>query len=642
MADAALPVLMYHGLHAEAVLDGRGRYDPVYSVASRTLRAPARLAGRQRLPHACAAATSTRATRRRTSCRVLITFDDGDRVERRRWRCRCWPSAAWSPNSSSPPISSARRGMLRAADLRTLADGRHGRAVARREPPFPRRSRPRRTGPPNWPTASTRLEALGGAARDGAGPARRPRRRTRAVAALRAWATVTCSVRCPGRNRGARSGHWLQRFAVTRALDLADFAALVEWHGVAAAGRGGALSAARVVQAAARQPAATSACARHARPMNAIALFWSSVVLVGLHLRRLSRCWSRCCARRRGSGVQTAAHTPALTVVIAAYDEARADRRASARRACPGLSSDRLRRARGRRRQSRRHRRAGDRDRRARARAQRCRDNVGKAAALNAAMAVVDTEFVVFTDARQRFAAGALRRLLAPFADPRVGAVSGELVIGEATARAGTDRTVLAHGKVPARRRGPARLAARRQRRDLRAAPRALRADAARPDSGRPVDAAAGLLRRRSRVDGARCDRLRQPERHAGRGIPPQAAHAGRQLAIDRPPAALGRTRSPIRCSARGSRTSSCVCWLRGHCSARCWPRRGRTARCTASRWWRRSSPGSRRRSRCRGRGWPGASPCCRRPAPSSCLNAAALLALPALMLGPRRLWRKH
>lgn len=55
--------------------------------------------------------------------------------------------------------------------------------------------------------------------------------------------------------------------------------------------------------------------------------------------------------------------------------------------------------------------------------------NVGKAAALNAGLAQVDTALVAFTDARQRYAPGALRALVAAFADPQVGAVSGELVI---------------------------------------------------------------------------------------------------------------------------------------------------------------------------------------------------------------------
>ncbi|WP_342315197.1 glycosyltransferase family 2 protein [Lysobacter sp. FW306-1B-D06B] len=58
--------------------------------------------------------------------------------------------------------------------------------------------------------------------------------------------------------------------------------------------------------------------------------------------------------------------------------------------------------------------------------------NVGKAAALNAALREVDSELVVFTDVRQRFAPGALRALTAPFADPSIGAVSGELMIAAA------------------------------------------------------------------------------------------------------------------------------------------------------------------------------------------------------------------
>lgn len=56
-------------------------------------------------------------------------------------------------------------------------------------------------------------------------------------------------------------------------------------------------------------------------------------------------------------------------------------------------------------------------------------ENAGKATAINAAMAAVDTDLVAFTDARQRYGRRALRALVAPFADPGVGAVSGELVI---------------------------------------------------------------------------------------------------------------------------------------------------------------------------------------------------------------------
>jgi cellulose synthase/poly-beta-1,6-N-acetylglucosamine synthase-like glycosyltransferase len=53
----------------------------------------------------------------------------------------------------------------------------------------------------------------------------------------------------------------------------------------------------------------------------------------------------------------------------------------------------------------------------------------GKAAALNAGVARARGELLVFADSRQAFAPDALRRLAAPFADPRVGGVSGELLL---------------------------------------------------------------------------------------------------------------------------------------------------------------------------------------------------------------------
>jgi cellulose synthase/poly-beta-1,6-N-acetylglucosamine synthase-like glycosyltransferase len=56
--------------------------------------------------------------------------------------------------------------------------------------------------------------------------------------------------------------------------------------------------------------------------------------------------------------------------------------------------------------------------------------HVGKAAALNHGVQVARGELLVFTDARQEIEPGALRQLLANFADPAVGCVSGELVLG--------------------------------------------------------------------------------------------------------------------------------------------------------------------------------------------------------------------
>ncbi len=53
----------------------------------------------------------------------------------------------------------------------------------------------------------------------------------------------------------------------------------------------------------------------------------------------------------------------------------------------------------------------------------------GKAAALNAGMARVHGEIIVFTDVRQRLHPDSLSRLVACFADPTVGVVSGDLLI---------------------------------------------------------------------------------------------------------------------------------------------------------------------------------------------------------------------
>jgi cellulose synthase/poly-beta-1,6-N-acetylglucosamine synthase-like glycosyltransferase len=53
----------------------------------------------------------------------------------------------------------------------------------------------------------------------------------------------------------------------------------------------------------------------------------------------------------------------------------------------------------------------------------------GKARALNAGVALAEHDVLVFADARQVFAPDAVRALVAPLADPRVGGVSGALVL---------------------------------------------------------------------------------------------------------------------------------------------------------------------------------------------------------------------
>jgi poly-beta-1,6-N-acetyl-D-glucosamine synthase len=57
----------------------------------------------------------------------------------------------------------------------------------------------------------------------------------------------------------------------------------------------------------------------------------------------------------------------------------------------------------------------------------------GKAQGLNDGVSLAQGEIIVFTDARQRIEPGAIRLLIENFADPQVGAVSGELMLGDPT-----------------------------------------------------------------------------------------------------------------------------------------------------------------------------------------------------------------
>ena len=57
----------------------------------------------------------------------------------------------------------------------------------------------------------------------------------------------------------------------------------------------------------------------------------------------------------------------------------------------------------------------------------------GKAAGLNDAIQLATAEVLLFTDARQHIESGALRLLIENFADPDVGAASGELMLGDPT-----------------------------------------------------------------------------------------------------------------------------------------------------------------------------------------------------------------
>jgi cellulose synthase/poly-beta-1,6-N-acetylglucosamine synthase-like glycosyltransferase len=97
----------------------------------------------------------------------------------------------------------------------------------------------------------------------------------------------------------------------------------------------------------------------------------------------------------------------------------------------------------------------------------------GKAIALNAGVARAKGEIVVFADARQGFAAEALRELVAPFSDSTVGAVTGELLLDAESPcrRTGTDR------RATERRAGARPAAAERREDDRRRTLRSTIAD---------------------------------------------------------------------------------------------------------------------------------------------------------------------
>jgi poly-beta-1,6-N-acetyl-D-glucosamine synthase len=88
----------------------------------------------------------------------------------------------------------------------------------------------------------------------------------------------------------------------------------------------------------------------------------------------------------------------------------------------------------------------------------------GKALALNAGVARATFDLLVFADARQTFASDALRELVAPFGNPSVGAVTGELRLDAESPCRRLTRDRRAVGRRPEARKQPgdSRIAERR------------------------------------------------------------------------------------------------------------------------------------------------------------------------------------
>lgn len=161
--------------------------------------------------------------------------------------------------------------------------------------------------------------------------------------------------------------------------------------------------------------------------MIATWVFWLSFGLVA-HAYVGYPCLVNMLARRRGQAPLERATFPPLTVVVAAHDEQARIAGRIRDILAQDYPADRLRIlvvSDGSRDGTEHAAAVGD----PRVGVLALAGNAGKAMALNAALAQVATDLVAFADARQRFAPGTLKSLVAPFADPMVGAVSGTLLI---------------------------------------------------------------------------------------------------------------------------------------------------------------------------------------------------------------------
>jgi peptidoglycan/xylan/chitin deacetylase (PgdA/CDA1 family) len=224
MADTALPVLMYHGLHVGP--RSRGVFDAVYSVdpldfarqldwlaqhGYRTVRL-------RDLPRLEAGARC-----------VVITFDDGD-VSNHEIALPLLLARGMVAEFFVTAAFVGQPGRLSSADVRALADAgmgvqSHGLTHALLADLSAddldyelRESKRRLEAIVQEPVQALALPGGRGATRE-------------RIAALRlGYSAVLNSV--PGRNRGYAPGRYLQRIAVTRGMHIEAFAQLVQWRGM--------------------------------------------------------------------------------------------------------------------------------------------------------------------------------------------------------------------------------------------------------------------------------------------------------------------------------------------------------------------------------------------------------------------------
>lgn len=221
MVEHILPVLMYHGLHRSA--EDPGRFDAVYNVT------PANFAAQ--LDWLCA--NGYRSARlddadAGASKRVVISFDDGDvsnvtvALPRLLERGMVAEFFITSDFIGQP-------GMLTAQDVRTLAQAgmgvqSHGRSHRFLE------DLDDEAMYAELRDSKDRLEGAGGVPVTAiAFPGGRGGGRERDAALALGYRHILGSV--PGCNRGRRPHECYERIAVTRNLQLREFASLVAWRG---------------------------------------------------------------------------------------------------------------------------------------------------------------------------------------------------------------------------------------------------------------------------------------------------------------------------------------------------------------------------------------------------------------------------
>jgi len=223
--SAMLPVLMYHGLHTHA--NDNGRFDAVYSVAPREFERQLDwlVAHGYRGVRLRDVASSGDAVKP-----VIISFDDGD-VSNHDVALPLLLERGFAAEFFVTADFVGQPGMLTDAQTRVLAAAgmgiqSHGCTHRYLE------DLDEASLVAELSESKRRLEAITDAPVDAlALPGGRGGERERRAALQLGYRYILNSA--PGSNRYHRDGEYLQRIAVTRGLDIHDFASLVTWSGLA-------------------------------------------------------------------------------------------------------------------------------------------------------------------------------------------------------------------------------------------------------------------------------------------------------------------------------------------------------------------------------------------------------------------------